>query len=351
MSTPSIRTPRMRTRRTLPALAATAVLLALTGCGTEKATGTTAQAAPGEGRRIGATQVAHVSDVHEATGMTLLEGPVLDERGRRLTLVDVTAPPGEPKVLSVDVATGKHRGLYTDTTGAYTSAQVSPYDGRLYLSDFATGAVVSVARDGSDPRTFFTGEVDGARMTPDDIAFDDAGHLYISDAQGTEPGESDGRIVRVDRDGKRATVLADGLAQPNGIMFDPGLRGLWISELEKDTVSYLLLDAEKTTVTSRHEAIHVDGGLAQTDSIAVDADGNLYQGLHGRPALAVYSKYGARLATVEIPARDAEGLSSATNVAITPGGTKAYMTVSGPDGGYVYGFRALGKGIRQSNGG
>jgi lactonase len=126
---------------------------------------------------------------------------------------------------------------------------------------------------------------------------------------------------------------------------------LWISELAQDTISYLLLDAGKTAVTSRHEAIHVDGGLARTDSVAVDADGNLYQALHGRPAIAVYSKYGARLATAEVPAKDTEGLGSATNVAIAPGGTKAYMTVSGPDGGYVFTFTALAKGIRQSNGG
>ncbi|GAA2298032.1 SMP-30/gluconolactonase/LRE family protein [Streptomyces kunmingensis] len=343
----------MTTHRTPSALAglAAAGLLALTGCGTQSASAPAkSPATPGEGRSIRATQVAHVTDVHEATGMTLLEGPVLDTHGN-LSLVDVTAPPGEPKVISVDVATGKHRGVYTDRTGAYTSAQISPYDGRMYLTDFATGSVVSIERDGSDPRTFFSGKVDGSTMTPDDIAFDDDGHLYVSDAHGTEPEETDGRIVRIDRDGKRTTVLADGLAQPNGIMFDPGLHGLWISELTEDTVSYLLLNADRTTVTSQHEAIHVDGGLAQTDSIAVDADGNLYQALHGRPAMAVYSKYGARLATVELPAKDAEGLRSATNVAITPGRTKAYMTVSGPDGGYVYGFTALGKGIRQSNGG
>jgi lactonase len=340
-----------RTPRALAGLAAVG-LLTLTGCGTQS-TGSPAKspAAPsGEGRSIRATQTAHVTDVHEATGMTLLEGPVLDGHGN-LSLVDVTAPAGEPKVISVDVATGKHEGVYTDKTGAYTSAQISPYDGRMYLSDFATGSVVSIARDGSDPRTFFSGEVDGSAMTPDDIAFDDDGNLYVSDAHGTEPDETDGRVVRIDRDGRTATVLADGLAQPNGVMFDPGLHGLWISELAKDTVSYLLLDAGRTAVTSRHEAIHVDGGLAQTDSIAVDADGNLYQALHGRPAMAVYSKYGARLATVEVPARDAEGLRSATNVAISPGGTRAYMTVSGPDGGYVYEFTALAKGIRQSNGG
>ncbi|MYW70126.1 SMP-30/gluconolactonase/LRE family protein [Streptomyces sp. SID8379] len=338
------------TPRTLAGLAA-AGLLALTGCGTQAGTTAAGHPAPsGEGSSIRAVKAAHLTNPHEATGRTLLEGPLL-VGNRDLYVVDVTAPPGEPKLISLDVKSGKHRSVYTDRTGAYTSAQISPYDGRVYLTDFATGAVVSVEPDGTEPRTFFSGTVDGSRMTPDDAAFDDAGNLYVSDAHGTEPDETDGRIVRIDRDGTKATVLADGLAQPNGIMFDPERRGLWTSELTKDTVSYLLLDAEKTKVTNQHEAIHVNGGLAQTDSIAVDADGNLYQGLHGRPAMAVYNKYGARLATVEIPAKDADGLESATNVAITPGGTTAYMTVSGPDGGYIYQFTALAEGIRQSNGG
>jgi lactonase len=163
-------------------------------------------------------------------------------------------------------------------------------------------------------------------------------------------GEAKGRVVRIDREGKNATVLADELAAPNGISFDSEYRGLWVSELTQNRVSYLLLDGEDR-VASRHTAIRVDGGVAQTDSIAVDADGNLYQALHGRPAMAVYDRHGERLATVEVPARAAEGLESATNVAITPGGTKAYMTVSGPAGGYLYTFDALAEGVRQSNGG
>ncbi|MFD8565810.1 SMP-30/gluconolactonase/LRE family protein [Streptomyces sp. NPDC059639] len=326
-------------------------LLVLVGCGTETTADPAAKPVTAdEGRTIRATQVSHVTDVHEATGMTLLEGPVLVEDDE-LYVTDVTAPPGDPKLISVDVRTGKHKGVYTDKTGAYTSAQISPYDDRVYLTEYQTGAVVSLARDGSGRRTFFPGEVDGSPMNPDDIAFDDDGNLYVSDLHGMETGKAEGRIVRIDRDGEKATVLADGLAHPNGVMLDPEQRGLWISELARDTISYLLLDADRTTVTSRHEAIHVDGGVAQTDSIAVDADGNLYQALHGRPAMAVFSKYGERLGTVEVPARAAKGLQSATNVAITPGGTDAYMTVSGSSGGYVYRFSALAEGIRLSNGG
>ncbi|MFE3601775.1 SMP-30/gluconolactonase/LRE family protein [Streptomyces sp. NPDC059142] len=334
--------------RSLAVLASVGALT-LTGCGTETAgPGGTAAASAHQDRTIRAQKVMQLTRVHEETGMTLLEGPTFGKDGG-LYVVDVTAPAGEPKVIRVDVAKKTSRGVHTDGRGAYTSAQFSPYDGRLYLTDYAHGEIVSLAPDGGDPRTFFSGEVDGAPMNPDDLAFDPDGNLYVSDSRGLSENKEQGRVVRVDREGKKATVLADGLAATNGISFDVGHRGLWISELTQNRISYLRLDA-KGGVASRHTAIRVDGGIAQTDSIAVDADGNLYQALHGRPAMVVYDRNGERLATVEIPGR-AEGLESATNVAIKPGGTTAYMTVSGPAGGYLYTFEALAKGIRQSNGG
>ncbi|GGY68082.1 SMP-30/gluconolactonase/LRE family protein [Streptomyces sp. WAC04189] len=325
-------------------------LLAVTGCGTDTRTDSARDAAAtGAGRTIRAQEVMRLTEVHPETGMTLLEGPTFDANGA-LVVVDVTAPAGKPKVLRVDVRKKTSRPLHTDDRGAYTSAQYSPYDGRIYLTDFSHGEIVSLAPDGSDPRTFFSGRVDGAPMNPDDLAFDQDGDLYISDSRGMSEGKAVGRVVRIDREGRNATVLAGGLAAPNGISFDSEYRGLWVSELTQNRVSYLLLD-DRGGVASQHTAIRVDGGIAQTDSIAVDADGNLYQALHGRPAMAVYDRHGERLATVEVPARAADGLESATNVAITPGGTKAYMTVSGPAGGYLYSFDAPAEGVRQSNGG
>ncbi|MGY1427301.1 SMP-30/gluconolactonase/LRE family protein [Streptomyces sp. MN12] len=325
-------------------------LLAVTGCGTDTRTDSARDAAAtGAGRTIRAQEVMRLTEVHPETGMTLLEGPTFDANGA-LVVVDVTAPAGKPKVLRVDVRKKTSRPLHTDDRGAYTSAQYSPYDGRIYLTDFSHGEIVSLAPDGSDPRTFFSGRVDGAPMNPDDLAFDQDGDLYISDSRGMSEGKAVGRVVRIDREGRNATVLAGGLAAPNGISFDSEYRGLWVSELTQNRVSYLLLD-DRGGVASQHTAIRVDGGIAQTDSIAVDADGNLYQALHGRPAMAVYDRHGERLATVEVPARAADGVESATNVAITPGGTKAYMTVSGPAGGYLYSFDAPAEGVRQSNGG
>ncbi|MET8729855.1 SMP-30/gluconolactonase/LRE family protein [Streptomyces parvus] len=342
-----MRLTQRRPARPLSALATIGALF-LTVCGTQSGTpGGETDSAPGS-RTIRAQQFMQLTEVHGETGMTLLEGPVFGEDGG-LYVVDVTAPAGKPKVMRVDVRRKTSRAVHTDGRGAYTSAQFSPYDGRLHLSDFAHGEIVSLAPGGGDPRTVFSGDVDGAPMNPDDIAFDPSGNLYVSDSRGLSEGTARGRVVRIDRKSGEATVLADDLAAPNGISFDADYRGLWFSELTENRITYLRLD-EAGAVTSRHTAIRVDGGIAQTDSIAVDADGNLYQGLHGRAAMAVFSPHGERLATVELPSH-AKGLESATNVAITPGGTKAYLTVSGPAGGYLYTFDALAEGTRQSNGG
>lgn len=324
--------------------------LALAGCASASAE----PADAGPGPRT-AERVLQVGTPHEATGMTLLEGPTFGPDGR-LYLVDVTAPPGGPKVMAVDLDTEDVSTVYTDETGAYTSAQFSPADGRLYLTDYANGRIVSVTPDGEDPRTVFAGRVKGTPMQPDDLTFDEAGTMFVTDSQYTaypdaEPG---GRVVRIDHGTGRATVLADHQPNPNGISFavEQGAAGgaLWVSQLDANRIDRLTLNQAGTAVTAGHTGMHVDGGTAQTDSNAVDAAGNVYQGVHGVPRIEVFAPDGEHRATIAVPESDGE-LESATNLAIRPGTTDAYVTVSGPDGGYVYRFEALAEGVRQSNGG
>lgn len=299
--------------------------------------------------RIDAAEVMQVTEPHEATGGTLLEGPTFAEDGD-LRLVDVMAPAGEPKVLSIDLETEEITDLYSDDTSAFTSAQFSPADGRLYLTDVVSGAILSITAEGEDPRTLFSGEVDGTTMLPDDITFDGEGNLFVSDTRGMDgPGwETPGRVVRISLDGE-ATVLASGLPSPNGIVMDETGTGLYVAQYNANRIDRLVLDEGGTAVQAAHPAIYVDGGKARVDSTAVDADGNIYQAFHGKPEIAVYSPAGEHLATVAVP--DAAGLDSATNIAIRPGTTEAYMTVSGSAGGHLYAFDALAEGNRHSNGG
>lgn len=331
-------------------------LLALSGCGNAGNAGSTASTGEGEESsstpsRLTADRVVQVSKVHEETGMTLLEGPAFDEDGR-LLVVDVTAPPGAAKVMRIDLDSAEVESIYSDETGAYTSAQWGSQDDRLYLTDYAGGRIVSITADGDDPQTVFEGAVDGRDMHPDDLTFDEEGNLFVTDSSPTvyPDAKPSGRVVRIDAETNKATILADNQPNPNGVSFNLERDALWISQLDADRIDRLILNDQRTAVTTGHTAIHINGGGAQTDSNAVDAEGNIYQAMHGRPEIRVHGPDGSHLTTIGIP-RDHEGLESATNIAIKPGTKDAYATVSGPGGGYIYHFEALGKGIRQSNGG
>ncbi len=337
-----------RPRRTaaVRALAAIPLVAATTGCADAAASDADSQT------HRTAERLLQVTTVHEETGQTLLEGPVFAPDGG-LLVVDVPAPAGEPKVLRVDTATEEVSPVFTDDTGAYTSAQLSPFDDRLYLTDFAGGRILALTPEGEDADAFFSGDVEGAPMHPDDLAFDEAGNMYVSDSTGhSDPAwEQQGRVVRIDRETAEATVLADELPAPNGIAFTPDFAGLWVGQYTANRVDHYALSEDGTEVETSHTGFHFDGGTSRIDSIAVDADGNLYQAVHGQPKIFVYGPTGEHRRTVEVPGEEAAGLDSATNVAIRPGTTEAYMTASGDDGGYIYTFEALAEGIRQSNGG
>jgi lactonase len=331
------------------AAALTALTTPLAAC-TAPAQPTPGQAGAQSVGQQTAKRLFQVSAVHEATGMTLLEGPVFGPDGG-LYLVDVMAPAGGPKVVKLDVASGALETVYTDDASAFTSAQFSPYDGRLYLTDFVGGTVQSVTDAGKDHRTFFRGTLDGVAMNPDDIAFDSDGNLYVTDAAGSQDPywKPTGRLVRIDKDTAEGNVLAGDLPAPNGLAFNPAYDGLWVSHNTGNRIDYLRLSTDGRMVQTAHPAVHVSAGVGQVDSLALDAAGNTYVGLHNRAAVLVYQPDGELAATIAVPRED--GVSSATNIALKPGTTEGYITVSGKDGGFVYGFTALADGVRQSNGG
>lgn len=326
-----------------------AAVLLTAGCTAQPDGGyAAAEASDGPPSEQTSEELMQVTEPRRPPGGTLLEGPTFHENGD-LFLVDVRAPFGEAKVMRIDVEERKVEQVYTDETSAFTSAQFHPTDGRLYLTDFLSGGVMSITAEGKDPRSQFSGDVDGVAMLPDDIAFAPDGTMYVTDTRGMDgPGwETPGRVVRIDTDG-HATTLADDLPSPNGIVFDEEDAGLWVAQYNANRIDYFALDEAGETVVSAYPAIHVNGGRGRIDSTAVDAEGNIYQAFHEKAEIVVYAKTGEQIGVIRVPG---EGLDSATNIAIAPGSTDGYIVVSGEAGGFVHTFEAYGEGIRQSNGG
>lgn len=198
---------------------AVGVMVVLAGCAPAADEGGSVDEAAGPALEQTSTELLQVTEPHELTGGTLLEGPTFHDDGS-LFVVDVMAPAGEAKVLRIDVEEASAEQIFTDETSAFTSAQFQPSDGRLYLTDFLGGGVLSITPDGEDPQVHLTGAVEGVAMLPDDIAFAPDGTMFVTDTRGMDgPGwETPGRVVRIGV----IRVPGEGIESATNIAIAPG---------------------------------------------------------------------------------------------------------------------------------
>lgn len=280
--------------------------------------------------------------------------PVLFEGGAfgpdgRFYFANALAKPGQPKVIALDVHTKQAKGIYTDRNSVLVSTQFDAA-GRLYVTDFEGGTVASMNPDGSDYRVDFGAKVGGRKLHPDDISFDPEGHMFVSDTSGS-PQQRIGIVLRLDADGSNPQVLADGMAGPNGVTFTPDYSALWVSEYTGKRELLLTLSKDRSAVTKKEVAFSAEVGNGKFDSNTIDAAGNVYQCINERGEILVWSPQGELLRTIRIRQNLGAPELSATDLAIRPGTRTAYVVVGGEAGGFVYSFKALAKGIPQSNGG
>ncbi|WP_406067767.1 SMP-30/gluconolactonase/LRE family protein [Streptomyces sp. NBC_01020] len=350
----------IKTRKSLAFAAALVALVAGGSAATAAASttggrGAVATSDAGRGtpqpRVIRATQDARVAPLDPPSAFghaTVLEGPALGPDGQ-LYFVDFTAPAGKPKILRYDLRTKAVKPLYTDATSRFSSLQFSPADGKIYVTDYDHGKIDRLNPDGTGFTTVFSGPVDGRSMVPDDIAFNKAGDMYITDYQGSLK-KPDGRVVRLDADGSNPIVLQDGLSDPNGISFTPDFSGLWVGEYNLGRENYFTLAPDGKSFTGGGVGMSANVGTAGFDSNTVDSAGNVYQVVLGAGKILVWNRTGDLIATIAIPQKPKPELL-VSNLVIKPGTAHGYITVGGDNGGYIYKFRALAPGIPQSNGG
>lgn len=294
------------------------------------------------------TKVAPLDPPNIFGHLTLLESPVFGPDGD-LYFVHSSAAPNQPKIEVLNLKTHRLRTLYTDATSTFGSMQFSPKDKKIYLTDLG-GRIDRMNVDGTHFATLVSGNVLGRPMAADDLTFDSTGAMFVSDLSGSLLAPK-GRVIRFQPDGSSPVLLAGGLAGANGISFDPQSQVLWVSEFFGGRIDRLTLSADHRSLVSSNVGMHEDVGTGGLDSNAVDSEGNIYQCLYGTGRVDVWSPTGKQLTTIIIPQTMPQPELLATNLAIRPGTHDGYLTVGGVNGGFIYRFRSLGTGIRQSNGG
>lgn len=325
------------------------LLLGLTGIAAAEGSRDTANPRHGaQGNEVTARPVLRLHGPGPAGApLPVPEGPAFNRNGD-LYFVTVYGDAEGNKVFRADLDTGEVTPLYGDAISVFTSLVIHQ-DGSLYLADYlggpgGTGRILRMEPNGAEP-TVVVDSFEGAPIFPDDLVFDAAGNLYISDMTGNALDPT-GRVLRWSPDGRMSEV-ASGLAFPNGIALTAEQDRLWVSENLGNRPFALDIDENGEIVAGAPGSgisvfAHFTGGSA--DSTTVDSAGNVYQAMYLGGRVEVLDDAGNPLTTVR-PTGGVEAWPNTTHVVIRPGSREAFLLAGGPDGAELFRFEALAEGL------
>lgn len=152
--------------------------------------------------------------------------------------------------------------LFTKAIAQQAGLRFLP-DGRLVVADDSENNLFLVEEDGTS-HILLSG-----LSYPNGITIDLEGFIYLTE-------KSAGRVQRIDPEtGEATTIVSGGIAEPNGVTFDPTYRWLYIAGTSGAGIVYRVsIDADGTPGPLEEWARGV--GAGRLDGLACDACGNVY---------------------------------------------------------------------------
>jgi len=235
-----------------------------------------------------------------ADGMKFTEGPVWLPAENMLVFSDIP----NSKLMQWSEAAGL--SVYRESEQA--NGNILDMQGRIISCQHKARNLIRIEADGST--TVLADRYDGKRFnSPNDVAIRSDGTLWFTDPPWglTGPHEIPGHWV-FKRDAKTGTVEAvlKSLAMPNGIVFSPDERRIYIAdtgghkrhpdpEFHKLPASIQCFEIEKDGMLGK-KLFHIDAG---SDGMAVDVSGNLYTTHGGK--VHIYDADGRELQQIDVP--------------------------------------------------
>lgn len=242
-----------------------------------------------------------------ATGMRWSEGPVWLGDTRALVWSDV---PGNC-MYRWDESTGQTSAFRAPSNNA--NGNTRDRQGRIVTCEHLTRRVTRTEHDGRI--TVLADAYQGRRLnSPNDIVVKSDASVWFTDPVFGIAGYYEGHkadaqlpsnVYRIDADGT-IDVVAEGIAQPNGLAFSPDEAILYVVESRSVPRRILAHDVVGgRTLANRRVAI--DAGPGTPDGFRLDIDGNLWcgwgMGEAGLDGVHVFNPAGRLIGRIDLPER------------------------------------------------
>jgi sugar lactone lactonase YvrE len=198
--------------------------------------------------------------------------------------------------------------------GLISSPEGLAFDGagNLYIANYGDNTISEVTPSGA-PSAFVSTWVSGP-TGPDGMAFDGAGNLYVAN-------RGNNTISKVTPGGAVSTFVSSGLNQPVGLAFDAA-GNLYVANYGNKTICEVTPGGAVSTFVS--------GGLSGPEGMAFDALGNLYVANNGNNTISKVTPTGTVSTFVSSGLNEPVGLAfdSAGNLYVTNIGNNTISKVT-----------------------
>ena len=253
------------------------------------------------------TMLASVERI--ATGLRWAEGPVWFGDGRYLLCSDIP----NNRILKWEEETGALSVFRRPSE--FANGNTRDRQGRLITCEHGARRVTRTEYDGSV--TVLADRFDGRRLnSPNDVVvksddsvwFTDPAFGILSDYEGFKsPQELPMHVYRLDPASRALSVVAEGLAAPNGLAFSPDERVLYVVQSRAVPRDIVAFDVSADGLRLSGQRLAIDAGPGTPDGFRVDEDGNLWCGWGmGKPELdgvRVFAPDGTPIGHIRLPER------------------------------------------------
>ena len=244
-----------------------------------------------------------------AIGFRWAEGPVWFGDGRYLLWSDIP----NDRVMRWDEASGAV-GLFRQPSN-FANGHTRDRQGRLLSCEHGTRRVTRTEYDGRI--TVILDRFDGKRLnSPNDIVVKSDDSIWFTDPPFGIVGHYEGHaaeaelptnVYRVDGRSGRATVVASGIARPNGLCFSPDEKRLYVVESGVLPRRIRLFDLSDDGEQLFNDRVFVQCEPDNSpDGLRCDVDGNLWAGWgtgEGRDGVMVFAPDATPIGRIALPER------------------------------------------------